>query len=72
MSQSVSAVHLHLKDIGHSFEDSNVTSWPEKSDDYSDGYKNEVICSHLRQPGDGQWHHLSATSPQVQLPLHRT
>lgn len=38
-----SAVHLHLKDKGHSFEDSDVHIWSEKKDGFKGGGKEAVL-----------------------------
>ena len=59
-----SAVHLHLKEKGHSFKDSNVHVLDVKDRWYERGI-NEVIYAHLEKPslnrGGGLRHHLSTT-----------
>ena len=59
-----SAVHLHLKEKGHSFDDSNVRILDREDRWFERGVK-EAIYVHLEKPslnrGGGLRHHLSAT-----------
>ena len=59
-----SAVHLHLKDTGHSFEDSNVQVLAREERWFERGVK-EAIFTRLEKPslnrGGGLRHNLSAT-----------
>ena len=69
-----SAVHLHLKDTGHSFEDSNVHVLAREERWFERGVK-EAIYTKLEKPslnrGGGLRHNLSATYNAVLSSLPR-